>query len=181
MSTYNDWIVPGAIAILATMFNFYSVNIVTGYDKRPKYPSYPSIKSRIFYGPGVPMSEEAMAEKQEDEAAMDIYNKEYARVSAIIDELSFKRHLGLLIMGILNIVLSIVINNVYIKNGFGVSGLLTLIFATGSYWTKYTDKARLAIVTVGLVIIMFLAMRMFGYYQTGESFNVFDIKFIVGK
>ena len=78
------------------------------------------------------------------------------------DSLDYYRHLGLLIIGILNLVMAMLVNISYVSTALGISGLITLIYATGGYWNKYDDKMRLVIVTLGLGLVIYMAYRVFG-------------------
>lgn len=175
----NKFIISVAIAILVVLFNVYLVNVVTGYDKRPEYPDYP--RTPIAYPKNGLNEEEIAIANEERDIDKQKYDEEYKIIKAERDKLAFRRHIGLLIMGIVNIVISILVTNTYIKNGIGVAGLITLIFATGSYWTRYNDKVRLGVVTAGLVIFLFIAARMYGAFRAGDKYNVFDIGFIIGR
>ena len=173
----NKIILPGAISILLIMFNIYLVNVVTGYDKRPEYPTYISPYPKL---PSNMVNAEDSNTYEEMELERMKYDEEYAAVKERREKLAFRRHLGLLTIAIIDIIISILISNTYIKNGVGLAGLITLLFATGSYWTLYSDKIRLAVVSIGLIIMLFLAVRLYSARKSGEGYNVFDIKFLTG-
>lgn len=154
MTNYSNFYISCGIAILLVMFNVYFINVVTGYDKKPDYPDYPFDNCTPIYHSEKPdpTCEEKLAIKKH----------KYDGVKIVREKLEYRRHLGLLVMGIINLVLAMLINTPYISTALGISGLITLIFATGTFWSKYNDKARLCIVTTGLVIVIYMTYRLFG-------------------
>ena len=143
----SNFYLSAGIAILLVMFNVYFTNVITGYDKRPEYPEYPYTCLGNSHT------------DTECEAKYDSKKANYDAVKNVRETLEYRKHIGLLIMGILNLVLAMVIKNPLVNTALGLSGIITLIYATGLYWTKYNDKARLGIVTVGLVVIIYMSMR----------------------
>ena len=165
----SNFYVSCGIAILLIMFNVYFVNVVTGSDRKPEYPDYPYDSCTVYdYSNGHSSSRK----DQECEEKVAVKKQKYDAIKHIREKLEYKRHLGLLVMGILNLVLAMLINTPYVSTALGISGLITLIYATGTFWTKYNDKARLCIVTTGLVIVLYMTYRVFGKEMGAFNFGM---------
>jgi len=136
-------IITIALTILGTMFNVYAVNVLTGYKNKPDYywPSYNSLEISV--------------EERQIDSIKRAKNKE------LIEKYDYNRNIGLLVIGVLMIILSLVIKNPYIRNGLGIAGLLTILYGTTCNWYRYNDNLKLGIVTASIVIVGFMAMRIY--------------------
>lgn len=140
----HDYIIIPTISILGTLFNVYAVNVLTSFNKKPSY-----YKSVCTY-------------KQvcsEEELRIDNINRNTH--NNIRKSFDHKKNIGLLLIGIIMIILSLLIKNPYIRNGFGLAGLITIIYATIMNWIDYDDKIRLVIITIGLIFISYIAIKIY--------------------
>jgi hypothetical protein len=132
MEKYTNSFATFGTAILFTMFNTYFSNVVTGYSNRPEYKYCDFDKTKDY--------------------ACEETNK-------LRDMYAYKKNVSMLVMGIICIVASIMVTQQFVGPALALSGIFTLIYATGQYWSKYNDKQRLGIVTAGLVIIIFMTSK----------------------
>lgn len=175
MVNYQSLIITLAIGILAILFNVYAANVITGYDDRPEHPKYPESPKPL--GSGATWTPE---ETKKYEVEKLKYKEEIADHNKIMDALSFKKHITLLIAGIIMVIIAVIIPNDYVKNGLGFAGVLTILYSTFLYWGKYSDKIRLLIVGLGLMVLIFVAIRLFNSYQQNKDIKLFDISFLIG-
>lgn len=140
----NDYVILPAISILGTLFNVYAVNVLTSYNKKPEY-----YKSKCTFA----------RECNEEELRLDEINeKMHNNIRKSFDR---KKNIGLLLIGIIMIILSLLIKNPYIRTGFGIAGLMTIIYATLINWSDYNDKLRLVMITIGLLFISYIAIKVY--------------------
>jgi hypothetical protein len=132
-----DYLISVSIAILLSMFDVYAANVLTGYDKLTNpYCSY-------FVGTKVEV---------EEEAACLIKRQNY-------DNVEYWRHLLLLMFGIITVLASIIfVKTNSVKLGVGFAGIITLLIAFITYWSKYGDRAKLFITGVGVICIVAAAI-----------------------
>lgn len=132
----TDTVITIAIVLLLVLFNIYFSNVITSQSDVPEHPSYPF--------------ECNSSEKGSEECKMKI--KEYEETKKVIEKYSFNFNISLLILGILNVVLYMLMDN-GLNLGFGIAGIITILYATILNWSRYNDKVKLGIVTVGLFSI----------------------------
>jgi hypothetical protein len=147
--SYTNFSMSVGTAVLMVMFNVYFTNVLTGFDKKPQYPEHSLFSCESEYN-----KDPLCPEKK----------RKYDEVKVVIEGLEYKRHIGLLIMGILNLVIAMLVKNPLVRNALSISGLLTLVYATGTFWSKYDDKTRLGVVTLGLAIIIFMTTKYYSQF-----------------
>lgn len=140
----HDYIIIPTISILGTLFNVYAVNVLTSFNKKPEY-----YKSNCTYKRKC---------NTEELRIDDINRKMHDNIRKSFDH---KKNIGLLLIGIIMIILSLLIKNPYIRNGFGIAGLFTILYATIINWPDYDDKLRLVIITIGLIFVSYSAIKIY--------------------
>ena len=66
------------------------------------------------------------------------------------------------IVGILEIVLSIVLSNEILTHGFSWSGVVSFVVASTVYWGDSSDLFKVIILAIALAVLIFVAVKKFG-------------------
>lgn len=66
-----------------------------------------------------------------------------------------------MVMGIMFIIISLFINNRFVRDGFALGGILTLLYSNVLNWSKFDDKKKLGIITAGLGSVIYMGVRVY--------------------
>lgn len=100
------------------------------------------------------------------------YTKCYDERSKLLEPIDFKKHLTLVIVGIIGIILSGVIKAKAPKVGLGLGGLLTLIYGLFVYWKNYKDTTKLIILGISFIVLILLSIRLYSIDSIVDIFNI---------
>lgn len=141
-----------AVMIMLVLFNFYFVNVVTSQESKPELPPYPFAQITMCN----------LNDKGCNSIGSDLEHEEkmrkYEEVKGIRDQYNYNRNVGLLVIGIVNILIFLVLDH-SIGSSFGLAGILTVLYGTMLNWSRYNDKTKLGITTAGLASVFFIFSR----------------------
>lgn len=148
-----------AIALLYPFFFFKAVNKVTGYN------TVTDMCSNIKYN-------------WDDKSDLTETNKKYnACMTTKEDKLKkveLHKHIMLIVIALIAIVLTSVIQTKSTKFGVGLGGVFTLIFALTFYWYRYNENAKLAVLGLSLLFVVFMSVRL---YKLNNITDIFSFEF----
>jgi Na+/proline symporter len=91
-----------------------------------------------------------------------------------LDKMELKRHIAFLVIALLSILISSMIRQKSTKLGIGLGGIFLLIIALTLYWRKYNENAKLIILGISLVTVIYISIRL---YTVGSLADVFSLEF----
>lgn len=141
-----------AIGIMVLFFNIYATNVFTNNNDNEDY-SFIGYYHSYSRSPRMDVKKyrEDM-KKQADERRLKQIEKERK---------DYNRFIARMVMGIMFIIISLFINNRFVRDGFALGGILTLLYSNVLNWSKFDDKKKLGIITAGLGSVIYMGVRVY--------------------
>jgi hypothetical protein len=89
-----------------------------------------------------------------------------------LDKIELSRHITFLVIALLSILVSSMIRQKSTKLGLGLGGIILLITALTLYWRKYNEIAKLFILGIALVIVIYLSIRLYTVQSWADIFSL---------
>jgi hypothetical protein len=88
-----------------------------------------------------------------------------------LDNMELKRHVTFLIVALLSILVSSMIRQKSTKVGVGMGGVFLLIIALCMYWSNYNETAKLVILGLSLVAVIYVSTKMYSVKSWTDIFS----------
>lgn len=88
------------------------------------------------------------------------------------DQVGLNKHLILIGIAFASIIISVAISSKVTKSGIGLGGLLLLVYTLVTYWRKYGDNMRLAIIGVSLLLTILISTKMNKLESVSDIFTI---------
>lgn len=161
---YTEWLFSGSIALVFPFFFKKLLDYVNDDEKVNKMCD----KYNKSFTYGMLPSEKTSPEEYKLQQAC--WNKR----AKLQDTINFKKHIFLLIIGLVAVIASGLIKTKSTKMGLGLGGLLSLLYAISTHWYHYNDRTRLAILGISLIIFFVLSIRL---YQIKDITDIFTFEY----
>ena len=147
-----------AIAILYPFFFIKLVNKVTGYD---------DINSMCN---DIPYKWNLINDKvNDDNTKYDACKKEKDKK---LEQVEFNKHVMLIVIALMGIVLTSVVQTKSTKFGIGLGGVFTLVIALTLYWYRYNENAKLVVLGLSLLFVIFFSVRLYKIENVADIFSL---------
>jgi hypothetical protein len=91
-----------------------------------------------------------------------------------LDQVNFNQHIMLIIVAFLGILGSSAIQTHSTKLGVGLGGVFTLILALFMYWHKYQENAKLVILGMSLISLLYLSVKLYKMESIADIFSLVE-------
>lgn len=83
----------------------------------------------------------------------------------------FNKHVILILIGLMGVFSACFVHTHSTKLGLGLGGILTLLTALMTYWSKYNENMKLVILGVSLSIFVYLSARLYDIKNIEDLFS----------
>ncbi len=155
----TELMVSLTIAILYPFFFTKLVNKITGYDE------VNAMCNDIHYSYlGLINDNEAKEKNKKYDACKDEKDKK-------LEKVEFNKHVMLIVIVLIGLVITSVIQTKSTKFGIGLGGVFTLIIALMLYWYKYNENAKLVVLGLSLLFVIFFSVRLYKIENVADIFS----------
>jgi hypothetical protein len=140
------------------------------------YSSYNNWNSSLSYNSNRNIDSDGL--KKSDDPAVIAKREEYKKCEEDrkikLDQAQYNQHIMLIFIAFFGILVSSAIQSSSTKVGVGLGGVLTLMVALFSYWHKYKENSKLAILGVGFVSLLYLSIKLYTLQSITDIFSLVE-------